>query len=172
MTDTNQRVDFGVKTSVLRDASKRLVIIGTTSVKASKVAALAAMMQGAPAEDTATYTGVALATLRRVFGISKSKVASKLTARMRDIDWAALAGSDDVAPDYDAVLAASLVWDDFLKEESQSRTKDPLSATDLAILVHDSIVKADNPDVWITAVADALESAQADLAALAEADAA
>lgn len=161
MTDTtnNQRVNFGVKTSVLIDAATQLGIIGTASTKAAKVAALAAILQGAPTEDTAKRTRLSESVLKRIAAIARGKQASKISEAMHKIDWTALAASD-----YDSVLAASHVWDDFLVEESKSKTKAPMSATDLAILVHDSIVAADNPAVWIAAVEDALASAAAKLA--------
>lgn len=181
-------LDFGLSTGALIESAAEFGVIGTTAVKVSKVLALFAILQGAPTEDASKRTGISEGTLKRirkvvlsgiparegVAGVSAatvSKAAHKLASD--GIVSTLIDGGMSWADKYDAQLAASKFWDKFLVETKESRAPKEMTATDLAILVHDSIVAAgENAPLWAAAVQDALESAQAEIAAIAEAEAA
>ena len=177
MAENNtSRLDFGVKLSALIKSATSFNVIGTATVKTSKVLALAAILQGAATEDVSKRTGIAEGTLKRIAGLARNGVPATddrakvtpatISERLHALDFVTLttegADADKVL---DATYAAANVWDDFLVETARkgSRKTEEMTPTSLAILVHDSIVNADNPDVWIAAINDALASAEAAL---------
>jgi len=160
MSKDSQRIEIdGLSISQAQDIAKQLGVIGTASIKASKVAALVAVLMGASTEDTSKSTLISESILRRIAAVARGNDAAKITKALRSVDWAKLAEGDK-----DAVYGAAHVWDDFLTEVA-SAPRSPMSPSDLAILIHNAIVNADNPVKWITAVNDALESAAATIAA-------
>lgn len=181
------RLEFGVKTSELIEASKKQGFIGTTFTKSAKVLALGAVLQGAPIEDTAVRTGVGQGTLARLFTIVNGKgntvgtkryTASKISEALHALAW-----SDIIAEDYDAVLSAALLWDDMLAESKSTKSKkeEPLAPIDLRNLIFDSLMVAGKDgktgldrhpiELWESAVADAFASIETALATAEEATA-
>lgn len=172
------RLDFGVKIAALIKSATSFNVIGTATVKTSKVLALGAVLTGAATEDVSKRTGIAEGTLKRIAGIARNGVPARedegvakvspaaISERLHALDWASLTTEDAPADDVlNATYAAAAIWDDLFIEVSKgsARTKEEMTPTSLAILIHDSIVKSDNPDVWIAAVNDALASAEAAL---------
>lgn len=174
---TTSRVDFGVKMSALINAATSFNVIGTATVKTSKVLALGAILQGASTEDVSKRTGIAEGTLKRIAGLARNGVPARegfkaltpaaISVRLHDLDWAALTASTDPDAQLDATYAAAAIWDDAFIETAKAgksrKGDEPMTPTNLAILVHDSIVNAENPQVWIDAINDALASAEATL---------
>ena len=177
MTETtNARLDFGVKIAALIKSATSFNVIGTATVKTSKVLALGAVLTGAATEDVSKRTGIAEGTLKRIAAIARNGIpatadrakvtAATISERLHALDWTSLTTEDAPADDVlNATYAAAAIWDDLFIEVSKgaSRTREEMTPTSLAILIHDTIVKSDNPDVWIAAVNDALASAEAAL---------
>jgi hypothetical protein len=156
--------------SFFLNKASALVVIGTSATKASKLAALAAILSGAPVEDTASKSGVAMGELRRIAGIARGDNASKATKALRGINWDALGTNTDAG--YDALIAAANVYNAHFVDTSDKGKKGPMTPTDLAIMVSKFIVAAPSnenprhrdPQVWVDAVSDAIESALETLA--------